>query len=108
VNAPSTVISVDRLLADLEDEALRDLDVTSALLWSVAHPSHTPQTLTLSWEDFRDRVLERAALAGDARHWSEFYDPAVCSGQAQAIDLKSGEIDTALAVILNGPGAFAL
>jgi hypothetical protein len=65
----------------------------SFLIWLMAWPEHTPESLTEAWTVFRDAVRDRNAL-----------DPA----DQDALDAKSAEIDNAYSVLVKGPRGGAL
>ena len=61
------------------------------------------ESRTEAWDDFRQAVRAREALATGTRIWQEFYEPDECGGTDHAIELKSVEVDDAYRVLMHGP-----
>ncbi len=91
------------LLADIalgRGGASPDLtNVVPALAWH----GHTRQSVTAAWDDFRQAVRAREALATGTRTWQEFYEPEDCASFDHAIDLKTTEVDDAYRILVYGP-----
>jgi len=97
----------DRQLRSLLEACTRDRYVRAVpeLAYLIAHPSHTSQTLTQAWEDFRRCTREAAAYHGTTRYWREFFGDdldatAACTAEANMASLA----DEAWQVIVNGAG----
>jgi hypothetical protein len=76
--------------------------VTVAEVSAVAWSGHTAESLVAAWDDFRQAVRDREALATGHKVWQHYYDPQDCSGQDQAIELKQSEADDAYRLLVDG------
>jgi hypothetical protein len=96
--------TADQLRGLLEDITLgRGGPVDWAAIRALAWCGHTAESLTDSWDDFRQAVRGREALATGTRTWQEFYEPEDCGGTEHAIELKSAEVDDAYRLLVYGP-----
>ena len=75
------------------------------IAYLVAHPSHTPGTLSVAWDAFRQATRDAYALHRGSRHWREFFGPDdLGSDPAEtATEIKFGLADDAWWQIINGP-----
>jgi hypothetical protein len=106
VNGTATPLArtSEQLQRLLEDVALgRGGAASRAALPVLAWDGHSAESLAEAWDDFRDAVRAREALATGSRVWQEFYDPSECSSHDHAIELKSAEVDDAFRYLAYGP-----
>jgi hypothetical protein len=90
----------------LENYAINDEQAGAVpdLVQTIAHSSHTDETLTSAWDEFHEAVRDAHALHLSKRAWWEFFcrqDLGSCP-QEEAVEIKLNDADDAWCLIMNG------